>query len=161
MSPSGLGFGSDPSWRCQEEPGHFAALLAGEETPTKLLPEPDPPGELWAGLGGTSRLCCPGWGHNPAHLGMEMFISGCLVAGCGPRPASWRARAGLWERQGWDQSWHSSAGVTRIGDKHHGAAWERVLGLGSCFALCLKILEPDKMGLEGGFRHGFEFFQVF
>lgn len=78
----------------------------------------------------------------------------------GPCLASWRARAGLWDGQGWDQSWHSSTGVTRIGDKHPGTTRERVLGLGSCFALCLKILEPDKMGLEGGFSHGFEFFQV-
>lgn len=37
----------------------------------------------------------------------------------------------------------------------------RVLGHSSCFARCLKILEPDKMGLEGGFSHGFEFFKVF
>lgn len=80
MSPSGVGFGSEPSWRCQEERGHFAALLARGETPTKLLPEPAPPGELWAGLGETSSLCFPSWGHSPAHLGMEIFISGCLVA---------------------------------------------------------------------------------
>lgn len=80
MSPSGLGFGSDPSWRCQEERGHFAALLAREGTPAELLPEPDPPGELWAGLGENSRLCFPGWGHSPAHLGVEIFISGCVVA---------------------------------------------------------------------------------
>lgn len=83
---------------------------------------------------------------------------------CGPCPASWRARAGLWDGQGWDQRWlcwHTSAGVPWIGDKHHGTTWERVLGLSSCFALCLKILKPDKMGLEGGFSHGFEFFQVF
>lgn len=105
----------------------------------------------------TSRLCFPGWGHNPAHLGMEIFISGCLVAQ--PMVPA-RPPGGLWDQQGWDQSWHSSTGVTRIGDKHPGTTQERVLGLSSCFALCLKILEPDKMGLEGGFSHGFGFFQV-
>lgn len=121
MSLSGQGFGSDPSWRCQEEPGHFAALLAREETPTELLPEPDPPG---AALGETSRLCFPCWGHSPAHLGMEIFISGCLTA---PAPclASCRARAGLWDQLGWVQSWHSSTGMTWIGDKHRGTAWEQ------------------------------------
>lgn len=46
VGPSGLGFGSDPSWRRQEERGHFAASPAGEETPAKLLPEPGPPREL-------------------------------------------------------------------------------------------------------------------
>lgn len=102
MSPSGLGFGSDPSWRCQEERGHFAALLARGETPAELLPEPDPPGEIRAGLGGTSRLCFPGWGHSPAHLGMEIFISGCLVAQ--PLlPA--QPPGGLWGGQGWGQRW--------------------------------------------------------
>lgn len=55
----------------------------------------------------------------------------------------------------------AGTGGTGIGDKHRGTTRERVLGVSSCFALCLKILEPDKMGLEGGFSRGFEFFQVF
>lgn len=157
VNPSGVGFGSEPSWRCQEERGHFAALLARGETPTKLLPEPDPPGELWAGLGETSRLCFSQLGTQPSSPwnGNIYFGLSCCTAH-GPCPAFWRARAG----QGWGQSWLSSTGVTRIGDKHPGTTRERVLGLGSCLALCLKILEPDKMGLQGGFSHGFEFFQV-
>lgn len=109
MSPSGLGFGSDPSWRCQEERGHFAALLAGEETPPELLPEPDPPGERWAGLGGTSRLCSPGWGHNPAHLGMEIFISGCPVVP--DQPGGLMLSCGM----GRDGSRAGSAGTAALG----------------------------------------------
>lgn len=140
MSPSGLGFGSDPSWRCQEERGHFAALLAREETPTKLLPEPDPPGELWAGLGENLQAVLSWLGTQPSSPwnGNIYFRLSCCTAR-GPCLASRRAGAGLWD-QGWDQSWHSSTGGTRIGDKHPGTTRERVLGLGSCFALCLKIL---------------------
>lgn len=86
MSPSGLGFGSDPSWRCQEEPGHFAALLAREETPTELLPEPDPPGELGRNLQAVLSLLTLKWKYLFQAVLQPLLPAwppGGLVLGCG------------------------------------------------------------------------------